>query len=261
MSPILIGVIVVVIVIIISMTVKIVAEYERGVIFRLGKLVGTKGPGRFLIIPFIDRMMKVDLRVVTMDIPSLEAVTRDNVNVQADVTIMFRVVDPEAAVVKVLDHLLATSRVSQAAIRNLFGDSTRDELEYHGNEVNRTLQRNIDKETRTWGVEVTEVEVKKMDFGGVGTYSAEPKREVSSEGTLRANEAVKLRDATEVESLIQALRHKDESVRRRAAEALGKIEDARAVKPLTRALKDDSLVVQAFAREAIEKIKAKQALK
>jgi len=258
MAPIIL--VIVALLIIIPMAVKIVAEHERGVIFRLGRLIGAKGPGLFLIIPFVDRIVKVDLRQVIMDIPSLEAVTRDNVNVQADVTIMFRVVDPEAAVVKVLDHLLATSRVSQAAIRNLFGDSTREQLEYHLNEVNTTLQGNVDKETRTWGVEVVEAEVKKIAFGGVGTYSAGPEREVSSEGTLRANEAIKLRDATEVESLIQALRHKDESTRRHAAGALGKIGDAKAVKPLTQALKDDSFVVQAFAREAIEKIKAKQAL-
>jgi len=260
MSPIVIGIIVLVIFILIPMAVKIVAEYERGVIFRLGRLVGARGPGLFLIIPFVDRMVKVDLRVVEMNIPSQEIVTRDNVNVYADARIKFRVVDPVLATIKVLDHIRATSEVSQSVFRNLLNQSERNEL-VNLHEVNTALHSSIDNETRAWGVEVTNVEIKKMAFGGVGTYSAGPEREVLSEGTLRANKAIKLRDATEVESLIQALRHKDESTRRRAAEALGKIGDAKAVKPLTRALKDDSLVVQAFAREAIEKIKAKQALK
>lgn len=260
MNPIVIGAIVLFLLIILPMAIKIVTEYERGVIFRLGRLVGARGPGLFFIIPFVDRMMKVDLRVVEMDIPSQEIATRDNVNVYADARIKFRVVDPVLATIKVLDHIGATSEVSQSVFRNLLNQSERNEL-VNLHEVNTALHSSIDKETRTWGVEVVEVEVKNMAFGGVGTYSAGPEREVLSEGTPRANEAIKLRDATEVESLIQALRHKDESTRRRAAEALGKIGDAKAVKPLTRALKDDSLVVQAFAREAIDKIKAKQALK
>ncbi len=258
MTPIIL--VIVALLIIIPMAVKIVAEYERGVIFRLGQPVGAWGPGLFFIIPFVDRMVKVDLRVVEMDIPSLEAVTRDNMNVYADARIKFRVVDPVLATIKVLDHIRATSEVSQSVFRNLLNQSERNEL-VNLHEVNTALQSSIDNETRAWGVEVTKVEIKKMAFGGVGTYSAGPEREVSSEGTLRANEAIKLRDATEVEPLIQALRHKDESTRRQAAEALGKIGDAKAVKPLTQALKDDSFVVQAFAREAIEKIKAKQALK
>ena len=145
------------------MAIKIVAEYERGVTFRLGRLIGAKGPGLFLIIPFIDRVVKVDLRVVTMDIPSVEVVTRDSVNVQADVTIKFKVVDPIVATIKVLDHIQETSQASQAALRNLLIQSARNEL-VPLDKVSETLQRSIDKETRTWGVEMVEVELKKMTF-------------------------------------------------------------------------------------------------
>ena len=148
----------------VSMAVKIVPEYQRGVILRLGRLIGAKGPGLFLIIPFVDRMVKVDLQVVTMDIPSQEVVTRDNCNVQAGATIKFRVVDPEAATVKVLDHIRETSQASQAVFRNLLKQSARNELEYHLDEVSKTLRSSIDKETRTWGVEVIEVELKKISF-------------------------------------------------------------------------------------------------
>ena len=128
MNPVVIGIIVVVILIIIPMAVKIVTEYERGVIFRLGRLVGAKGPGLFLIIPFIDRMVKVDLRVITMDVPSQEVITKDNVTVRVNAVVYFRVVDPEASVVKVLDHIRATSQISQTTLRNVLGQSELDEL-------------------------------------------------------------------------------------------------------------------------------------
>ena len=109
--------------VIVSMTVKIVSEYERGVIFRLGRLIGAKGPGLFLIIPFVDRMVKTDLRVVTMDVPSQEVITKDNVTVRVNAVIYFRVVDPEASVVKVLDHIRATSQIAQTTLRNVLGQS------------------------------------------------------------------------------------------------------------------------------------------
>ena len=114
--------------ILLMMAVKIVTEYERGVIFRLGRLVGARGPGLFLIIPFIDRMIKVDLRVVTMDVPSQEVITKDNVTVRVNAVVYFRVVDPEASVVKVLDHIRATSQISQTTLRNVLGQSELDEL-------------------------------------------------------------------------------------------------------------------------------------
>ena len=122
-TGIVIGVVVVIIVlIIVPMAVKIVTEYERGVIFRLGRLVGARGPGLFLIIPFIDRMVKVDLRVVTMDVPSQEVITKDNVTVRVNAVVYFRVVDPEASVVKVLDHIRATSQISQKRCGTCWGN-------------------------------------------------------------------------------------------------------------------------------------------
>jgi len=117
-----------IVLIIISASVKIVAEYERGVIFRLGRLLGAKGPGLFLIIPFVDRMVKVDLRIITMDVPSQDVITRDTVTVRVNAVVYFRVVDPEASVVKVLDHIKATSQISQTTLRNVLGQSELDEL-------------------------------------------------------------------------------------------------------------------------------------
>jgi regulator of protease activity HflC (stomatin/prohibitin superfamily) len=119
MSIIVIGIIVLAVLVILPMAIKIVTEFERGVIFRLGRLVGAKGPGLFLIIPFIDRMVKVDLRVITMDVPSQEVITRDNVTVRVNAVVYFRVVDPESSVVKVLDHIRATSQISQTTLRNV----------------------------------------------------------------------------------------------------------------------------------------------
>ena len=139
MSPIAIGVIVVVVLIIVSMAVKIVAEYERGVIFRLGRLVGARGPGLFLIIPFVDRMVKVDLRVVTMDVPPQEVITKDNVTVRVNAVVYFRVVDPESSVVKVLDHIRATSQISQTTLRNVVGQSELDELLTQRESLNQKL--------------------------------------------------------------------------------------------------------------------------
>jgi len=164
MSPIVIGIIVLAVLILIPMALKILPEYQRGVIFRIGRLVGTKGPGLLFIIPLIDRMVKVDLRMVTMDMPSQEAITKDNVTVRVDAVVRFKVVDPVAATIKTLDHIRATSEVSQDTLHNLLIQSARDEL-VHVDELNKTLQGSIDRQTRAWGVEVTEVELKRMYYG------------------------------------------------------------------------------------------------
>jgi len=164
MSPIIIGIIVLAVLMIIPMTVKIVAEYERGVIFRLGRLLGAKGPGLFLIIPFIDRMIKVDLRVVTMDVPSQEVITKDNVTVRVNAVVYFRVVDPEASVVKVLDHIRATSQISQTTLRNVIGQSELDELLAQRETLNQKLQQIIDEHTDPWGVKVSTVEIKEVEL-------------------------------------------------------------------------------------------------
>jgi regulator of protease activity HflC (stomatin/prohibitin superfamily) len=197
MNPIVIGVIVVVLLILVPMAVKIVTEYERGVIFRLGRLVGAKGPGLFLIIPFIDRMMKVDLRVITMDVPSQEVITKDNVTVRVNAVVYFRVVDPEASVVKVLDHIRATSQISQTTLRNVLGQSELDELLTQREKLNQMLQRIIDEHTDPWGVKVSTVEIKEVELAEEMKRSmaaqAEAERErrakiIHAEGELQASE-------------------------------------------------------------------------
>jgi len=164
MSPIVIGVIVLAALILITMTIKIVPEYQRGVIFRLGRLIGAKGPGLFLIIPFADRMVKVDLRVITMDVPSQEVITKDNVTVRVNAVVFLRVVDPESAVVKVLDHIRATSQISQTTLRNVLGQSELDELLSQREKLNETLQKIIDEQTDPWGVKVSAVEIKEVEL-------------------------------------------------------------------------------------------------
>jgi len=164
MSPIIIGVIVLVVLLILPLTIKIVTEYERGVIFRLGRLVGARGPGLFFIIPFVDRMVKVDLRVVTMDVPSQEVITRDNVTVRVNAVVYFRVVDPEASVVKVLDHIRATSQIAQTTLRNVLGQSELDELLAQREKLNQQLQQIVDEHTDPWGVKVSTVEIKEVEL-------------------------------------------------------------------------------------------------
>ncbi|MBA7592220.1 Protein QmcA [subsurface metagenome] len=164
MNIISIAIIAVFVVILIMMAVRIVTEYERGVIFRLGRLIGAKGPGFFLIIPFVDRMVKVDLRVITMDVPSQEVITKDNVTVRVNAVVYFRVVDPEASVVKVLDHIRATSQISQTTLRNVLGQSELDDLLTQREKLNQMLQRIIDEHTDPWGVKVSTVEIKEVEL-------------------------------------------------------------------------------------------------
>jgi len=194
---ILIVIIAFVVLIILSMAVKIVTEFERGVIFRLGRLIGAKGPGLFLIIPFVDRMIKVDLRVVTMDVPSQEVITKDNVTVRVNAVVYFRVVDPEASVVKVLDHIRATSQISQTTLRNVLGQSELDELLAQREKLNQMLQKIIDEHTDPWGVKVSTVEIKEVELAEEMKRSmaaqAEAERErrakiIHAEGELQASE-------------------------------------------------------------------------
>jgi regulator of protease activity HflC (stomatin/prohibitin superfamily) len=164
MNYFVIGIIIVIILILVPMMVKVVAEYERGVIFRLGRLVGAKGPGLFIIIPFVDRIVKVDLRVITMDVPSQEVITKDNVTVRVNAVVYFRVVDPEASVVKVLDHIRATSQIAQTTLRNVLGQSELDELLASREKLNQVLQKIIDEHTDPWGVKVSTVEIKEVEL-------------------------------------------------------------------------------------------------
>ena len=191
------GIVGFIILILLFMAIKIVAEWERGVILRLGRLVGAKGPGLFIIIPFIDRMVKVDLRIVTMDVPSQEVITRDNVTVRVNAVVYFRVVDPESSVVKVLDHIRATSQISQTTLRNVLGQSELDELLTKREKLNQMLQKIIDEQTDPWGVKVSIVEIKEVELAEEMKRSmaaqAEAERErrakiIHAEGELQASE-------------------------------------------------------------------------
>ncbi len=158
------GAIILVVAIVASSAIKVVQEYERGVIFRLGRLVGAKGPGLFFIIPIIDRMVKVDLRVVTLDIPAQEAITKDNVTVKVNAVAYFRVVDPQNAIVKVEDFRRATYQIAQTSLRSVLGQSDLDDLLAHRDEINSRLQQIIDEQTEPWGIKVSIVEVKDVEL-------------------------------------------------------------------------------------------------
>lgn len=166
MEPILIIAIVIVVFIlfVLSSTVKIVQEYERGVVFRLGRLLGPRGPGIIFLIPFVEQMRKIDLRTVTMDIPAQEVITRDNVTVRVNAVAYFRVVDPNAAVVNVADFIRATSQISQTTLRSVLGQGDLDDLLSEREKINQELQRIIDEQTEPWGVKVSVVEVKDVEL-------------------------------------------------------------------------------------------------
>ena len=144
--------------------VKVVQEYERGVVFRLGRLAGARGPGLILLIPKIERMVKVDLRVITLDVPAQEAITRDNVTVKVSAVAYFRVVSPEQSVVSVLDYRRATSLICQTTLRSVLGESDLDTLLSNRDEINARLQQIIDEQTEAWGVKVTSVEVRDVEL-------------------------------------------------------------------------------------------------
>jgi regulator of protease activity HflC (stomatin/prohibitin superfamily) len=152
------------VVILLAAAIKVVQEYERGVIFRLGRLVGPRGPGIFFIIPLVERMIKVDLRVITLDIPTQEAITRDNVTVRVNAVAYFRVVDPSDAIVQVEDYERATWQIAQTSLRSVLGQSDLDELLIHRDEINQKLQQIIDEQTEPWGIKVSIVEVKDVEL-------------------------------------------------------------------------------------------------
>jgi regulator of protease activity HflC (stomatin/prohibitin superfamily) len=154
----------VVVIVLLSAAIKIVQEYERGGVFRLGRWVGLRGPGLVLIIPFIERMRKVDLRVITMDVPQQECITVDNVTVRVDAVIYFRVVEATDAILKVLDYIKATSLLAQTTLRNVVGQSELDELLAHRDRLNEKIQVVVDEGTNPWGIKVSMVEVKDVEL-------------------------------------------------------------------------------------------------
>jgi regulator of protease activity HflC (stomatin/prohibitin superfamily) len=143
---------------------RIVQEYERGVLFRLGRAMGVCPPGPFLIIPGVERLVKTDLRIVTMDVPSQEAITKDNVTVKVNAVVYFRIVRPWDAVLKVLDHIRATFQIAQTTLRSVLGQSSLDELLSEREQINQRLQQIIDEQTEPWGVKVSTVEVKDVEL-------------------------------------------------------------------------------------------------
>jgi len=157
-------IIAIVVIIFLSNAIKIVQEYERGTVFRLGRFVGLRGPGLVLLIPFIERMRKIDLRVITMDVPRQECMTVDNVTVSVDAVVYFRVIDAANAVLKVHDYIRATHLLAQTTLRNVVGQSELDELLAHRDRLNDKIQKVVDEGTDPWGIKVSMVETKEVEL-------------------------------------------------------------------------------------------------
>lgn len=158
------AVVIALIVLIISSAVRILLEYERGVVFRLGRFAGVKGPGLRFIIPVIDKLVKIPLRTVVMDVPPQDIITKDNVSLKVNAVIYFRVLEPEKALIEVENYLYATSQLAQTTLRSVLGQSELDELLAHRDKINQELQIILDRQTDSWGVKVSNVEVKHIDL-------------------------------------------------------------------------------------------------
>lgn len=152
------------VILILSSAIKVLKEYERGVVFRLGRLIGAKGPGLIILIPIVDRMVRVSLRTIVMDVPPQDVITRDNVSLKVNAVVYFRVIQAEKAIVEVEDYLLATSQLSQTTLRSVLGQSQLDEILAEREKINRELQRIIDLQTEPWGIKVSNVEIKHVDL-------------------------------------------------------------------------------------------------
>jgi len=185
--------------------IKILNEYERGVIFRLGRVIGAKGPGLILLIPVIDKMVRVDLRVVAMDVPAQDVITSDNVTIKVSAVLYFRVIDPNKAIISVENFLYATSQLSQTTLRSVCGQAELDELLSKREKINTHIQEILDKDTEPWGVKVSKVELKNIDLPQemqrAIAKQAEAERErrakvIGAEGEFQA--AQKLSDAAKI---------------------------------------------------------------
>lgn len=192
-------------IIILSNAIRILREYERGVIFRLGRLISSKGPGLILLIPVIDKMIRVSLRTVVLDVPPQDVITQDNVSIKVNAVVYFRVVDPQKAIVQVENFLAATSQISQTTLRSVLGQSELDDLLGQRDKINHKLQQIIDANTEPWGVKVTNVEVKQIDLPQemqrAMAKQAEAERErrskvISAEGEFQASQ--RLSDAAKI---------------------------------------------------------------
>jgi len=195
----------VLVVLFLSSAIRILNEYERGVIFRLGRVIGSKGPGLILLVPVIDKMVKVDLRVVAMDVPPQDVITRDNVSVKVSAVLYFRVIDPNRAIIGVENYLYATSQLSQTTLRSVCGQAELDDLLSEREKINAHIQEILDKDTEPWGIKVAKVEIKHIDLPQemqrAMAKQAEAERErrakiIGSEGEFQA--AQKLSDAARI---------------------------------------------------------------
>lgn len=196
------GIIITFVIIILASAIRILREYERGVIFRLGRLIGAKGPGLIILIPVVDRMVRVSLRTVVMDVPEQDVITKDNVSLKVNAVVYFRVVRADKAIVEVEKFLEATSQLSQTTLRSVLGQSQLDEILAEREKINLKLQKIIDSQTDPWGVKVTAVEVKHVDLPvemkRAMAKQAEAERErrakvIHAEGEFQASK--KLREA------------------------------------------------------------------
>jgi regulator of protease activity HflC (stomatin/prohibitin superfamily) len=199
--------IVVLVVMFLASAIKILNEYERGVIFRLGRLIGCKGPGLIILIPVVDKMQKVSLRLVVLDVPPQDVITRDNVSVKVNAVVYFRVIDPNKAIIEVDNYLYATSQLSQTTLRSICGEAALDELLAEREKLNIKIQEILDRHTDPWGIKVTNVELKQIDLPDemkrAMAKQAEAERErrakvIHAEGEAQA--AAKLAEAAEVMS-------------------------------------------------------------
>ncbi len=188
-----------------ALSIRVVPEYERGVVFRLGRLVGAKGPGLFFLFPLVEKMIKIDTRTVTMDVPAQEVITRDNVTVKVNAVVYFRVTSPTMAVVQVEDYRRATWQIAQTSLRNVIGQSMMDQLLQDREQINETLQHIIDEATEPWGVKVSIVEIKDVELNQsmvrAMARQAEAERDrrakiISAEGDFQASQ--KLSEAAEI---------------------------------------------------------------
>jgi len=193
------------VIIILSNAIRVLREYERGVIFRLGRLIGAKGPGIIFLVPIVDRMVKVSLRTVVLDVPPQDVITKDNVSIKVNAVVYFRVVQPEKCIVEVENFLFATSQLSQTTLRSILGQSELDELLAQRDKINQELAIIIDEHTEPWGIKVSNVEVKQIDLPiemqRAMAKQAEAERErrakvVHAEGEFQASQ--KLSDAANV---------------------------------------------------------------
>ena len=197
-----VGVIVIWAVAMLFLSIKVLPEYQRGVVLTLGRYTGTKGPGLFILVPFVQRMMRVDLRVTVMDVPPQDVISRDNVSVRVNAVVYFRVVEPDKAILQVSDFLQATSQLAQTRLRSVLGQHELDDILSQRDSINHSLQQILDEATDPWGIKVSNVEIKDVDLNETMVRAiarqAEAERErrakvIHADGELQAAE--KLRDA------------------------------------------------------------------